>query len=284
MATLRDRAKRPFVQGRLRHPGHGLARRGAPLGELRDGLPVARGPGDAAGGLGAHGRHLRLRGRPDPRLARDDHAALLRGRRDLLGLRDGHDARDPAARALQARGLHHAAAPREHGQGDARDRPDRRYGYAMEAFFAWYSGNPYEQYMLHNRITGPYGWAYCAAALVQPGHAAAPLGAAHPPDAGGAVRDRDRGQRRHVARALRDRGHEPAPRLPALLLGHVRADLLGLGALRGLDRAVPLPPAALHPLPADDLDLRDAHARAGDGRGAAPRSPARPPRAQEAAR
>ena len=34
------------------------------------------------------------------------------------------------------------------------------YGYAMEAFFAWYSGNPYEQYMLQNRITGPYGWAY----------------------------------------------------------------------------------------------------------------------------
>jgi molybdopterin-containing oxidoreductase family membrane subunit len=34
------------------------------------------------------------------------------------------------------------------------------YGYAMEAFFAWYSGNPYEQYMIHNRVTGPYGWAY----------------------------------------------------------------------------------------------------------------------------
>jgi molybdopterin-containing oxidoreductase family membrane subunit len=34
------------------------------------------------------------------------------------------------------------------------------YGYAMEAFFAWYSGNEYEQYMLLNRITGPYWWAY----------------------------------------------------------------------------------------------------------------------------
>jgi molybdopterin-containing oxidoreductase family membrane subunit len=34
------------------------------------------------------------------------------------------------------------------------------YGYLMEAFMAWYSGNPFEQYMLWNRMTGPYGWSY----------------------------------------------------------------------------------------------------------------------------
>jgi len=34
------------------------------------------------------------------------------------------------------------------------------YGYAMEAFFAWYSGSEYEEYMILNRITGPYWWAY----------------------------------------------------------------------------------------------------------------------------
>ena len=34
------------------------------------------------------------------------------------------------------------------------------YGYAMEAFFAWYSANPFEQAMLANRALGPYGWAY----------------------------------------------------------------------------------------------------------------------------
>jgi molybdopterin-containing oxidoreductase family membrane subunit len=34
------------------------------------------------------------------------------------------------------------------------------YGYAMEAFFAWYSGNPYERYMMLNRMMGPYGWIY----------------------------------------------------------------------------------------------------------------------------
>ena len=30
------------------------------------------------------------------------------------------------------------------------------YGYAIEIFFAWYSSNPFESYMVLNRITGPY--------------------------------------------------------------------------------------------------------------------------------
>src|SRR5216110_1963971 len=34
------------------------------------------------------------------------------------------------------------------------------YAYAMEFFIAWYSGNPYEQYVFLNRAFGPYGWAY----------------------------------------------------------------------------------------------------------------------------
>src|SRR6185503_19982678 len=34
------------------------------------------------------------------------------------------------------------------------------YGYANEAFFAWFSGNPYEAYMMQNRLTGPYATLY----------------------------------------------------------------------------------------------------------------------------
>jgi molybdopterin-containing oxidoreductase family membrane subunit len=34
------------------------------------------------------------------------------------------------------------------------------YGYMNEAFFAWYSGNDFEQFMMKNRMTGPYGWSY----------------------------------------------------------------------------------------------------------------------------
>lgn len=34
------------------------------------------------------------------------------------------------------------------------------YGYATEAFMAWYSGNLYEMFMMWNRVFGPYWWAY----------------------------------------------------------------------------------------------------------------------------
>jgi len=34
------------------------------------------------------------------------------------------------------------------------------YGYLMEAFMAWYSGNAYERFMMWNRMFGPYGWSY----------------------------------------------------------------------------------------------------------------------------
>ncbi|HSL24104.1 MAG TPA: NrfD/PsrC family molybdoenzyme membrane anchor subunit [Vicinamibacterales bacterium] len=34
------------------------------------------------------------------------------------------------------------------------------YGYVMEAFFAWYSANQFETYMIRNRMTGPYAWSY----------------------------------------------------------------------------------------------------------------------------
>jgi molybdopterin-containing oxidoreductase family membrane subunit len=36
------------------------------------------------------------------------------------------------------------------------------YGYMTEAFFAWYSANTYEQFMIRNRMTGPYAWSYWA--------------------------------------------------------------------------------------------------------------------------
>jgi molybdopterin-containing oxidoreductase family membrane subunit len=36
------------------------------------------------------------------------------------------------------------------------------YGYMMETFMAWYSGNEYEGFMIANRMTGPYAPAYWA--------------------------------------------------------------------------------------------------------------------------
>jgi len=34
------------------------------------------------------------------------------------------------------------------------------YGYLMEAFMAWYSGSPYERFMISNRMSGPYAALY----------------------------------------------------------------------------------------------------------------------------
>lgn len=34
------------------------------------------------------------------------------------------------------------------------------YGYSMEFFIAWYSGNPFEQFVFLNRALGHYAWAY----------------------------------------------------------------------------------------------------------------------------
>jgi molybdopterin-containing oxidoreductase family membrane subunit len=39
------------------------------------------------------------------------------------------------------------------------------YGYTIEAFIAWYSGNTYEGFMIWNRLTGPYRWLYWALIL-----------------------------------------------------------------------------------------------------------------------
>lgn len=40
------------------------------------------------------------------------------------------------------------------------------YGYIMEAFMAWYSGDIFEQYMMANRAFGPYGWVFWALMLL----------------------------------------------------------------------------------------------------------------------
>jgi Ni/Fe-hydrogenase subunit HybB-like protein len=36
------------------------------------------------------------------------------------------------------------------------------YGYMMETFIGWYSGNAYDQYLIFNRFQGPYKWLYYA--------------------------------------------------------------------------------------------------------------------------
>jgi molybdopterin-containing oxidoreductase family membrane subunit len=45
------------------------------------------------------------------------------------------------------------------------------YGYLMEAFMSWYSGSPYERYMMFNRAFGPYApmfWGLMFCNIVAP--------------------------------------------------------------------------------------------------------------------
>jgi molybdopterin-containing oxidoreductase family membrane subunit len=45
------------------------------------------------------------------------------------------------------------------------------YGYIIEAFFGWYSGNQFEGYMIKNRMTGPYApyyWSLIFCNIVTP--------------------------------------------------------------------------------------------------------------------
>ena len=101
------------------------------------------------------------------------------------------------------------------------------YAYGMEFFIAWYSGNPYERFAFINRAFGPYWWAYwtmitcnviCAAVLL-----VQEASAQHPGD----VHPLDLRQHRHVVRAVRDHRDLAAPRLPAVQLGLLPADLGG---------------------------------------------------------
>src|SRR6185295_13423062 len=71
----------------------------------------------------------------------------------------------------------------------------------------------------------------------------------------------------HVARTVRDRRYQFAPRLPAVFVGHVPADAVGLGHVHRHDRFLLYAPVLVYSLPADDLDLRDAHDPAGSGGG-----------------
>ena len=137
------------------------------------------------------------------------------------------------------------------------------YGYANEAFFAWYSANPYEQYMMTNRMTGPYAvfyWSLIAinAAMIQ----------------------------LFWFRSVRDN----IPLLFVLslfvnvgmwlerfiiIVTSLHRDFLpsswdmyaptrwDFGMFARNDRTVPGAVLPLHPLPAGDCDVRDAHDRAG---------------------
>ena len=150
-----------------------------------------------------------------------------------VGLRDGADPDDPAPEVLRLRGLDHHAAHRQHGQGHAGDRAARHLRlHHRDSSWRCYSGNTYEGFLMLNRLGGPYARSTRPDPLQLPGPADAldPAAAGSTWSGSGSSRCR---QRRDVARAVRHRGHEPAPRLRPGGLGDVLPDGLGLGDLLG---------------------------------------------------
>ena len=130
------------------------------------------------------------------------------------------------------------------------------YGYMMETFMAFYSGNylrPLHDYEPDDRPV--------RSRLLEPDPLQHRDPARHlvvfqnPPERGRAVRDLPDRADGHVAGALRDRGDQPAPRFSALIVGNVLPDPLGLGDVFGFDRIVLHAVPAVHPLSAHDLDL-----------------------------
>ena len=261
--VARSRQEQVHIKRALRRAGARLARLGAALAALRDRLPAARRPVDAAGALGPHRRELRLRGRlvpgwhatifPPYFVAGAIYAGfamvltLAIPLRKCYGLEDFITMRhiENMAKVMLVTGL------------------IVFYGYVMEAFFGWYSANQYEKFMINNRMTGPYAWSYwmlifCNGLMPQmlwfkKLRTNTDLALHH-------VAHR---QRRHVARALRHHRHVAAPRLPAVVVGHVLPDDLGLHHLLRHDRPVHDAVVPLRPRAADDLDLRGADAAAG---------------------
>ena len=99
------------------------------------------------------------------------------------------------------------------------------YGYLTEAFIAWYSGDKFEVFVPCNRDHGPV-LRRCTGLLIlcNIADAAAAVVQARPAQRAAAVRaSRSSINCRHVAGALRHRRHEPAPRLPALVVGRCTA-------------------------------------------------------------
>ncbi len=115
------------------------------------------------------------------------------------------------------------------------------YGYGIEAFMGWYSGDRYDAFTLWNRLHGPYALLVLLAAGLQHFYSAGALDpqAAHQPDC--AVLHLGRGSDRHVARALHHRRRQPEPRFPEFVVGHVLPHALGLDDLHRHARHVPGP-------------------------------------------
>ena len=113
------------------------------------------------------------------------------------------------------------------------------YGYGIEAFMGWYSGDRYDAFTMWNRLHGPYAPVYLSLLDVQHLYPPGSVDSQTSCQPGSAFLDFGRDPGRHVARAFHHRRRQPASRLPELILGYVLPHALGLYDLRRQPRHVP---------------------------------------------
>ena len=161
LATLRDRAEAALAEDHLRHAGHGLARFGAPLASLRDGMYLLLAGLATPLVLSVHtvvsfdfavgivpGWHTTIF--PPYFVAGAIYSGFAMVLMLAIPIRKIYDLEDfiterhleNAAKVMLATGLIVA------------------YGYVIEAFMGWYSGNRYDAFLLWNRLHGPYSFFY----------------------------------------------------------------------------------------------------------------------------
>jgi hypothetical protein len=210
---LRDRTDNKALKIDLRHALHRLARIGnRHWHRYETRLPPARRPGHAAGAQRAHRRQLRLR---DVGIVPGWHTtifppyfvagAIYSGFamvlmlaipiRKIYGLEDFITERhlQNSAKVMLATGLIVA------------------YGYAIEAFMGWYSGDRYDAFTIWNRLHGPYAIPYYMLLICNIFHSASSSGLSKLRTSPIALFCRFRRDScRNVARAFHHCGGQPA--------------------------------------------------------------------------
>ena len=129
------------------------------------------------------------------------------------------------------------------------------YGYVVEAFMGWYSGNRYDAFLLWNRLHGPYSFFYymlLICNIVIPQVLWIPKLRSSPVWLFLISGGRTGG---HVAGAIHHRGGQPAPRFPDFFLGNVLPHALGLDDLHRNHRPVPVGHVPVRAHPAHDFDF-----------------------------
>ncbi len=129
------------------------------------------------------------------------------------------------------------------------------YGYIVEAFMGWYSGNRYDAFTLMESAARPLCLLLLHAAAMQHCHSPGTVDPQAAQQSALALPDLWSGSGWHVAGTIHHRGGQPASRFPDLFLGDVLPDSLGLDDIHRHHRHVLGGDVPVRACAAHDFDL-----------------------------